>query len=83
MATVKVKLAPRGARLHLNNEACKVKLNIAVGIFVTEPGIINNDYVKIKDFPELVNIRNISHIEIPVSRFTPDVKSFMEIAWDE
>jgi hypothetical protein len=81
--TTEIKLAVRTLRLRLNNERCRVKLTIGTDIYETDECLIDDDYVRIEEFPDLVNIRNISEIEMPVSRFTPDKMCWMKVAWED
>ena len=81
-----VKLAKRGALLHLNNEPCRVKVKGV--IYETEEGLIESQgeqYVisMSSTGPITIPVKDITHIEIPVSRFTPDILTFMEIEWNE
>lgn len=88
---VEVKLAQRGALLHLNNEICKVKLKGYERTFTTGGKLValvgkDNEQIKlveIKELDELWNVKQITHIELPVSRFTPNKKTFMEVAWND
>ena len=87
MAYHKVKLAPRSARLHLQNEECRIIIKKAhpTNIFITAPGIFEYEGVDSVSVPSehiIVPITDITEIEIPSTRFTPDIKCFMEIAWD-
>lgn len=90
MATFEVKLARRGALLELNNRLCKVKLKGYGGVFTTGGKLTTLEdkdgkecikMVEIREFGELYNVEQITHIEMPVSRFTPDKLTFMEVAW--
>ena len=86
MKTVTVKLAARGARLHLQNEECRIIINKSspTFVFTTKPGIFQHegvDSVYIPNEKIIVPLTDISRIEVPTTRFTPDIKTFMEIAW--
>lgn len=83
----KVKLAERAARLKLNNEDCRVIIASAHSTFVfeTSAGIIQHegeDSVRIPKEHIIVPIKDITKIEMPVSRFTPDKMCWMEIEWE-
>lgn len=83
-----VKLAERAARRMLQNESCRVIIDKASStfVFVTEPGIFEHDGELSVSIPEeriIVPITDITKIELPVSRFTPDKMCFMEIAWSD
>ena len=87
MSVHEVVLAARAARLHLNNESCRVLIYAAskTYIFTTAPGIFEHEGVPSVSIPNeriIVPITDITKIEIPVSRFTPDVKSFMTVDWE-
>ena len=88
MATYDVKLARRGALLELNNRVCKVKLKgwgrtfTTGGKIITLTGIDSVQMVAIRELQdELYNVTQITHIEMPASRFTPNKLVFMEVAW--
>jgi len=81
-----VKLAPRGARLHLQNEECCIIIDKAspTFVFTTKPGIFEHDGVDSVYIPKeriIIPLTDITRIEIPSTRFTPDIKTFIEIAW--
>ena len=87
MSVHEVVLSARGARLHLNNESCRIIINKynPRDILVTAPGIFEHEGVPSVSIPEqhiIVPITDITKIEISVSRFTPDVKSFMTVDWE-
>ena len=89
MGTYQVKLAKRSALLRLNTEVCRVKLKgwgstfTTGGKIITLTGIDSVQMVAIRELKdELWNVKQITHIEVPVSRFTPDIKSFMEVDWE-
>ena len=81
-----VKLAARGARLHLNNEVCKIYVEKASSFFTTKEGIIQHkDYGECVFVPEeriFVPLKDITKIEVPTTRFTPDIMCWMTIAWE-
>ena len=89
MATQVVKLARRGALLRLNNNVCKVKIKGYGGTFTTGGSLISLEdkdgnklpFVKIVELDELWRVEEITHIEMPVSRFMPDKLTFMEVNW--
>ena len=79
-----VKLAARGARLHLNNEVCNIHVDKAHSDFTTAPGIVMHDDQECVYVPKeqiFVPLQDITKLEMPVSRFTPDVMCWMTIAW--
>lgn len=87
MKTVTVKLAERGARLRLQNEVCRIIIDKAspTFIFVTKPGIFEHegvDSVYVPNEKIIVPLTDITRIEVETTRFTPDIKTFMEVAWD-
>lgn len=91
MATHVVKLAKRGALLRLNNGCCKVKIKGYGGVLTTGGRLTylkdkdgnNLPFIKIVELDELWRVEQVTHIEVEVSRFTPDIKSFMEIDWED
>ena len=79
-----VKLAARGARLHLNNEVCNIYVEKAHSFFTTAEGIVMHDDEECVYVPKeqiFVPLTDITKLEMPISRFTPDIKAFMTIAW--
>ena len=82
MAKYTVKLAKRAALLRLNNEATMIRLNNGKEL-LTEPGLINGEYVRAGQYHELVNLNEITYVQMPLSRFTPDQMCFMEVDWNE
>ena len=82
-----VKLAARGARLHLNNDECKViidKYN-PKDILVTAPGIFihdNQECVKIPALSIIVPVTDITKLEVG-NHFNPNIHTMMEIAWED
>lgn len=91
MAKYTVKLAKRAALLKLNNEVCHIKLRGWGREFSTNGQLITQEMLDgskvtltlINELNEYHNVKHITHIEMPVSRFTPDVKSFMEVSWED
>ena len=87
MEFTEVKLAARGARLHLQNEDCRIIIEKASPsfVFTTRAGIFKNEdgveCVFVPDERINVPLTDISKIEIPSTRFTPDIKTFIRIAW--
>lgn len=88
MGKTQVKLAKRSALLRLNNDICKVKIKGYGRTFTTGGKLVSLEgqdtiqFVKIRELDELWNVRQITHIEVELSRFTPDIKSFMEVDWE-
>ena len=86
MSVHEIKLASRNARLKLNNNICRViveKPNKTVA-FVTKPRTFQHDgvdSVRVVNEHIIVPITDITKIEMPVSRFTPDKKTWMEVDW--
>lgn len=84
--TCNIMLSARVARYRLNNESCKVIINKAhaTDTFITKPGIFEHEGKQCVRVPKekiIVPITDISKIEIEVSKFTPDKKTFMEVKW--
>lgn len=82
MPTYEVKLSKRSARLALNNRACKIYIEKACSEFITEPGIFKHDgedSVRVSKEQIIVPLSDITSIEMPVSRFTPDKMCWMKI----
>ena len=83
-----VKLAARGARLRLNNETCRIKIEKAglTNIFETAAGIFQHegeDCVRVPNEQIIVPLKDITELEMPISRFTPDKMCWMKIAWED
>ena len=88
MATYKVKLAPRAALRKLKREDSKVKLNPDSGydkdkVYTTRAEDFIDDVIYIKELGLYIDYKYILELEYPVSRFTPDVSTFMEIDWED
>lgn len=87
MALHKVKLAGRMARVHLHNEECRIIIEKAGKTpFVTEPGIFKHDNQECVRVPKeqiIVPLTDITSLEIPTTRFNPEVKVFMDISWED
>lgn len=86
MAKHQVKLAPRAALRMLNSESCKIIISKASStfVFVTQPGLFvheGEESVRVPREGIVVPVTDISKIETSITRFTPEVKVFMEIDW--
>lgn len=87
MSTHEVVLSERAARRMLNNEPCRVIIELAHPreIFVTEPPLIEKDGITWIHIPQqsiTVPVEDITKIEVG-NRFNPDIHTMMKIAWSD
>ena len=81
MATYTVKLSKRAALRKLEEESCNIYVEKARSYFITERGVTNNT-IHIPKEQITIPVTDITKIEMPISRFTPDKMCWMEIDWD-